>query len=288
MTVELLSPMAAVPLEDHHDMMARFALISLDELNNAAALQTRTDRKYLLTWDQFQTLLPQLNHCRVLEIDGRRWFRYRSMYFDTLSLASYLGAAHGSPRRFKVRTRTYVDSGECYIEAKLRNRRGQTVKSRQVHRGPDETIDDTDRTFLNGFERLRPFVDHQLRAGNVAGARRQQGHDRHQPVVRIRVRGSARQQSCDHRIQERLWRRVDRPVALEHGYSARADVEICVWSGRDPPGVAIQQVAPRDRPTHFSVIRPDSTIGQRGTGRAEGRIDLAAPRQSGGEWTDGR
>ena len=160
MTVELLSPMAAVPLEDHHDMMARFAPISLDELNNAAALQTRTDRKYLLTWEQFQTLLPQLNHCRVLEIDGRRWFRYRSMYFDTPSLASYLGAAHGSPRRFKVRTRTYVDSGECYIEAKLRNRRGQTVKSRQVHRGPDETIDDADRTFLNGFEPLRPFVEH--------------------------------------------------------------------------------------------------------------------------------
>ena len=139
MTVELLSPMAAVPLEDHHDMMDRFAPISLDELNETAALQTRTDRKYLLTWEQF---------------------RYRSMYFDTPSLASYLGAAHGSPRRFKVRTRTYVDSGECYIEAKLRNRRGQTVKSRQVHRGPDETIDDADRTFLNGCERLRPCVDH--------------------------------------------------------------------------------------------------------------------------------
>lgn len=160
MTVASTSPTTAAPFEDHHCMVARFASISLDELNNTASLQTRTDRKYLLTWAQFRTLLPQLHRYRVLEIDGRRWFRYRSMYFDTPSLASYLGAARCSPRRFKVRTRTYVDSGECYIEAKLRNRRGQTVKSRQIHRGPDDAIGDADRTFLNSFERLQPFVDH--------------------------------------------------------------------------------------------------------------------------------
>jgi hypothetical protein len=46
----------------------------------------------------------------VLEIDGARSFAYDSTYFDTPDLDAYLLAATRRRRRFKVRTRTYVDS----------------------------------------------------------------------------------------------------------------------------------------------------------------------------------
>lgn len=66
----------------------------------------------------------------MLEIDGTRAHRYASQYFDTPALDSYFGAARGRRRRFKVRTRTYVDAGGCFLEVKTRGGRAATVKER--------------------------------------------------------------------------------------------------------------------------------------------------------------
>ena len=70
---------------------------------------------------------------RILQIDDRRTFDYESVYFDTPDLTCYLLAAHRRRRRFKIRTRTYVDSAECWLEVKTRDKRGHTVKYRQAH-----------------------------------------------------------------------------------------------------------------------------------------------------------
>ncbi len=108
--------------------------ISLEELNAAASLQERVDRKYILTSDQLADLTEALaGRFAVLEIDGRRSFAYESIYFDTLGLDSYLGAARKRRRRFKVRTRTYLDSGTTMLEVKTRGARKQTIKRRQLH-----------------------------------------------------------------------------------------------------------------------------------------------------------
>jgi hypothetical protein len=69
----------------------------------------------------------------VLTIDGTQTFRYESVYFDTHDLASYLGAAHRRPRRFKVRTRTYLDTSSCMLEVKTRDVRSRTVKHRHPY-----------------------------------------------------------------------------------------------------------------------------------------------------------
>jgi hypothetical protein len=66
----------------------------------------------------------------ALQIDGRRLFRYESVYFDTPDLTAYRQHAHGRRRRVKVRTRTYLDSGECLLEFKRVGTRGETVKER--------------------------------------------------------------------------------------------------------------------------------------------------------------
>ncbi|GIJ45190.1 VTC domain-containing protein [Virgisporangium aliadipatigenens] len=106
--------------------------ISLTELTERAALLTRVDRKYVLPIDELPALLREID-ARVLEIDGRREFGYRSVYYDTPELASYLGAARRRPKRFKVRTRTYLDTGLHVLELKTRDGRGTTVKRRLPH-----------------------------------------------------------------------------------------------------------------------------------------------------------
>lgn len=115
--------------------------VGLDELNARAALQHRTDRKYLMSPSQLELLLGRLPaRTGVLEIAGRRRFRYESVYFDTPDLYCYRATAHRRPARFKVRTRTYVDTGTCWTEVKLRSRHGQTLKHRHPHdeARPDE------------------------------------------------------------------------------------------------------------------------------------------------------
>ncbi|WP_353807529.1 polyphosphate polymerase domain-containing protein [Agromyces sp. SYSU T00194] len=116
--------------------------ISLDELNAAAALQTRVDRKYVLGRDRLGEVLTGLDRdTRVLEIDGERRSRYESVYFDTPELTSYLLAARGRRRRFKIRTRHYVDVGTSFLEVKTRGGRSLTVKDRIEYDGVDtETL----------------------------------------------------------------------------------------------------------------------------------------------------
>ncbi len=108
--------------------------LSLPELLAEAELLTRFDRKYLLRAPQACAVLKSLDpRTRVLEIDGRSRFHYESVYFDTPGLLSYRQSAHGRRRRFKVRTRSYLDSGQAFLEVKVRGDREITVKDRMVH-----------------------------------------------------------------------------------------------------------------------------------------------------------
>lgn len=105
--------------------------LSLAEVTAKADLQTRTDRKYLVPAEDFQRLIMALGAgLAVLEIDGKRMFGYESAYFDTPHLRGYHDHAHGRRRRFKVRTRTYLDSAQCALEVKTEGGRGETVKER--------------------------------------------------------------------------------------------------------------------------------------------------------------
>ncbi|RIJ76734.1 polyphosphate polymerase domain-containing protein [Nakamurella silvestris] len=105
--------------------------VELAELQAVADLQTRVDRKYIIGSAVAADLITALGDgLRVLELDGARDFAYESVYFDTPDLSSYFGSAHGRRRKFKVRTRSYLDSGLCVLEVKTTGGRGQTVKER--------------------------------------------------------------------------------------------------------------------------------------------------------------
>ncbi len=116
------------------DLIAALPAISLDSINGAAALQTRVDRKYILDGGQLVSLLSALGHrLAALEVNGQRSFGYESVYFDTVDLESFRAAAYKRRRRFKVRTRSYVDSSTTMLEIKTKGQRGATVKTRRSH-----------------------------------------------------------------------------------------------------------------------------------------------------------
>lgn len=116
----------------------RLTATTLEDLNASAGLLTRIDRKYLVASDTAQGVIDALaERALVLDIDGLRCFSYASTYFDTPELGSYFQAAHKRRRRFKIRTRSYLDSGLTFLEVKTRGPRGATIKQRMDYRAAD-------------------------------------------------------------------------------------------------------------------------------------------------------
>ncbi len=115
-------------------LVGRYAPIGLDALNAKAAMLERLDNKYVVRRDVLADALRELaGGFDVLQIHGRRAFTYDTCYFDDPSLSSYFDHHQGRRRRAKVRVRRYVDARQCFVEVKLKDRRGATVKRRQAH-----------------------------------------------------------------------------------------------------------------------------------------------------------
>jgi len=138
---------------------ARLDPISLGEVLEVAELQSRVDRKYLVSPAQFDDFIRSCgDRLRVLDIHGLRDFRYESVYFDTPDLAAYHQSATGRRNKFKVRTRTYVDSEACMLEVKTAGGRGETVKTRMPYPlDRREVLDDEAGAFV--ADRVHPGVD---------------------------------------------------------------------------------------------------------------------------------
>lgn len=110
------------------------APISLPELVERAALLHRVDRKYVVPVEVAHGLGDVVPvDTRVLEIGGRRRFSYRSVYLDTPDYQSFHVSGRSRRRRWKVRSREYVDTGTSWLEVKTRAARGVTLKQRIEH-----------------------------------------------------------------------------------------------------------------------------------------------------------
>lgn len=133
-----------------------FDPITLGELGTAA-LMDRIDTKFLLPL----TALPEvLGRCReryrTLEVAGRRLSRYHTVYLDTADFALYHAHHNGRYPRRKLRVRTYVDTGERYLELKVKHNTGRGVKSR-VRLDPAAPLSDQiERSPLRGKAGVEP------------------------------------------------------------------------------------------------------------------------------------
>jgi hypothetical protein len=113
-----------------------FPAVGLAQLDAGAALRDRVDVKYVVPFAAFAALADRLlaTHA-ALEIDGRRAFAYRSTYFDTPELGTFRAHIQQRRRRYKCRSREYLDTGAYAFEVKLKGLRGRTVKHRMEHDG---------------------------------------------------------------------------------------------------------------------------------------------------------
>ena len=103
--------------------------ISLPEVLASAPATTRVDRKYLVPLERGERFLAQLpNSLRLLSINGRLTTSYRSTYFDTADLLTCRAHIQGRRRRWKARSRLYVEDGLCRLELKVRDGSGLTRK----------------------------------------------------------------------------------------------------------------------------------------------------------------
>ena len=105
--------------------------ITLSEMDSIK-LMNRIDSKYLT--DE-ATLLKILSAAadagyRVLVTEGVRISPYDSVYYDTAGLKMFYDHHNRRLVRQTVRTRSYVNSGDSYLEIKRKNNKGRTKKKR--------------------------------------------------------------------------------------------------------------------------------------------------------------
>jgi len=111
--------------------LQKFRPVGLEEMQDLALLR-RTDVKYLVPRPALPALLDGMAAAyRVLEVDGLRLQRYETLYFDTPALDLYLLHHNGARRRFKIRSRRYLESELSFLEIKIKERGDRTVKFRR-------------------------------------------------------------------------------------------------------------------------------------------------------------
>ncbi len=113
-------------------ILEEFIPISLDEMD-AVKLMDRTDTKFLLSSNNFGSLLRELKkHYKCLEVEGMRASRYETVYLDTDNLDFYIRHHNGKSNRYKIRFRKYVESALTFLEIKFKNNKKRTIKNRMI------------------------------------------------------------------------------------------------------------------------------------------------------------
>ena len=111
-----------------------FDAIDLAGLNAKADMLRRLDNKYVVDIATMTGAAAEFTkHFDVLEIEGRRAFTYETCYFDSEGHACYYDHHRGRRQRAKVRIRNYLEADLCFVEVKLKDKRGVTIKKRMPY-----------------------------------------------------------------------------------------------------------------------------------------------------------
>ena len=146
------------------------------QMLESVALLNRTDTKYLLDENEAAMILRSCApHFRVLELEGRRGSFYSTQYFDTPALAMYLDHHNGVRDRYKVRLRSYRDSGGAWLVIKRKTNLERTVKRRLPLSEIDPALGEDAVGYFTGEEahfirectpydplNLHPFVNNEF------------------------------------------------------------------------------------------------------------------------------
>jgi len=138
------------------ELLARFEPISLEKMDEVKLLN-RLDTKFAFKAVQLPAILEQVQSSYyILEVSQVRKQHYETLYFDTPERMLYLNHHNKRMNRFKVRSRKYIDSDECYFEIKFKTNRGRTIKVRNRQTELREEIAGSQEQMLNSHTNLTP------------------------------------------------------------------------------------------------------------------------------------
>ncbi len=135
-------------MTDFLNILETFDAISLDEMSEVKLLD-RTDTKFTFHISRLPEILSIASSgYKVLTINGNRFARYETRYYDTPDYEMFIKHHNGKLNRNKVRFRTYLDSGLHYFEVKFKTNKGRTVKSRVKREINDYSISEKAQQLL--------------------------------------------------------------------------------------------------------------------------------------------
>lgn len=111
----------------------------------------RRDTKFAFHAKQLALILQEAApFYNCLETKTSRSSSYQTLYYDTKDLSLYRQHHNGVLHRYKVRHRSYLNSGEGYLEVKFKNNKGRTIKSRIKEEAAQDIFDIKALKFLAG------------------------------------------------------------------------------------------------------------------------------------------
>jgi len=129
-------------------IVADFTPITLNEMDGVK-LMSRTDTKFAFKLKKLLELLKRLQpFYSVLTIDGKVVHDYKSLYFDTDKRKFYIDHHNSRVNRNKIRFREYVGSGLTFLEIKLKNNKGKTIKKRMKVAKISEQLSDEHKAYI--------------------------------------------------------------------------------------------------------------------------------------------
>jgi hypothetical protein len=139
-------------------ILDKFTGIGLGDIGKANFMN-RIDTKFPLRSDVlFERILPYIvDDYYIVEINKLRYMEYETVYFDTPDNKFFTMHQNGKKDRYKVRKRTYVDTGTSFLEIKHKNNKGKTKKKRIEITTSLNEIDSGEYGFLS--EHLPEYVD---------------------------------------------------------------------------------------------------------------------------------
>jgi len=190
-------------IEKIKQRLSFFQPIGLDQMMSVK-LMNRTDTKYVVSLEKLVELLEASCHDYYVQTnqDDERIAGYHTIYLDTPDHQMYTRHEVGHKPRQKVRMRTYMDTGEAFLEIKHKNNHGRTGKKRLKMEEPNNADE---------ANQLVPKVLGKL----------------HQDPLFTHVDGQLQPDSLtSHTLEPQLENRFDRITLVNHGMTERLTIDL--------------------------------------------------------------
>ncbi len=144
-----------------------FAPIQLEQMDQVK-LMDRMDQKFWFHEEHLHGILQSVrNDYYILDINGQFEFPYSSTYFDTPENRMYLRHHNGNLNRYKIRRRSYLSSGICFLEIKNKSNKGRTFKKRITADMNELIFSSEEREFIHAnspysCQDLSPSLENQF------------------------------------------------------------------------------------------------------------------------------